>query len=147
MAINNDNNYIDEVNATLTITNKKTNEDVVLYGKVMDMNPDNPMTVSLSKDNLSLAEAGFAYFENSTQASTLTFNCVNIDPLNNLKILKKWFYEKAQLSIIYVSGANTKSLVKMTSCYLQKEPMSPKRSTDWKSDLSFIGGTIEEIFE
>lgn len=143
------NNLMDEVNGTLTITNKNTNVDIILYGKVMDINPDNPMTVEVLKDNLTddLGGDSFAYFNNSQESSKLVFNCVNLDPKNHTNVLKGWFTNKESLSLIFVSGSDSNVSYQMGSCYLQKEPMNPRRSSDWKTELSFVGSKIIETFE
>ena len=143
------NNLMDEVNGTLTITNKNTNVDIILYGKVIDINPDNPRTVEVMKDNLTddLGGDSFAFTTNSQEFSKLVFSCVNLDPKNHTNVLKDWFDKIKSLSLIFVSGRNSNVSYQMSSCYLQKEPMNPRRSSDWKTELSFVGSKIIETFE
>jgi hypothetical protein len=137
-------NYIDEVDSTLTITNKETGRVISLTGKVLNYTASNPLTTNIIKDNLTKSNKFIKYRESNREASTLDFNYVNIGG-KTLQELKDFFFNNTDLDVLLVSGSDGKSKLVFNPCVLKMEPMAPNRSSNFEGQLSFIGGYIEEV--
>ena len=137
-------NYIDDVDSTLSIINTNTNEEIILFGKVLNYTSTNNMKVNVIKDNLTKTNKFIKYVENNREPSTLDFTYVNA-PAKTIMDLKSWFNNKADLSVTLVSGRDGESRLVFNPCVLATEPMAPTRASNFEATLMFTGGYIEEI--
>lgn len=136
--------FIDDVDSTLTITNKSTGRVISLTGKVTNYTANNPLTTNIVKDNLTVSNSYLKYRENNREASTLEFSYVNIGG-KTLNELKGYFKDNTDLEVLFVSGRDGKSKLVFNPCVLRMEPMAPNRNSNFESQLSFIGGYVEEV--
>jgi len=135
------------VDATYTITSKRTNEVVTLFGKVNDYTMEDPSSVNVIRDNLRRGGASFAYFENITDPQTLQLMIVNFENTLHLKKFNDWYFNKEELEVIGVSGDDSTSRLVFESCYLTKKIMGAKTSGSYITELNFKGSGLEEIYE
>ena len=140
--------YFDCVDSTFTITSKKTNEVVTLYGKVTDYTMVDPSSVKVICDNRSQGGGEtFAYSVNVTEAQTLQLMVVNFDNTLYLKKFNNWYATREELEVIGVSGNDSTSNVGLKSCRLEKRVIAGKLNGDYITELNFTGSGLDEDYK
>ena len=140
-------NYFNNVDATYTITAKRNNDTITLFGKISDYTIEDPATVNVIRDNLKKGGDSYPYFENITEGQTMQLMVVNFENDLHLKKFNDWFWSKEPLEVIGVSGDDSTSRLVFPTCFITKKVMSAKASNGYVTELNFKGSGLEEIFE